>query len=65
MSAEIAMLKQAEKLVLNHLSDPAFSVPDLAKDLGYGERQLRRMIKKLTGLSPVSFILELRLQKAF
>jgi AraC-like DNA-binding protein len=38
---------------------------NLAREFGYGQRQLRRMIKKLTGLSPVSFILELRLQKAF
>jgi len=59
------LLKQAEEIVLKNIHDPDFKVPDLAKKIGYSQRQLTRIIKKLTGLSPVSFILEIRLQKAY
>ena len=41
-----------------------FKVKDLAHELGYSQRNLTRVLKKLTGLSPVLFILEIRLQKA-
>jgi len=64
-SAEKQILKKAEQSVLQNLSEPGFKVADLAKNVGYGERQLRRVIKKLTGLSPVNFILEIRLYKAY
>lgn len=58
------LLQDAEKLVLDSLDDPQFSVTVMAKKLGYSSRHLSRVLGKLTGLSPVQFILELRLQKA-
>ena len=58
-------LARAEELVLKNLDNPDYDVPGLAKDLTYSKRQLGRKLKKLTGLSPVSFILEIRLQKAY
>ena len=64
-SAEKELLKQTEKIVLDNLDDPTFKVTDLAKKIGYSQRQLARIIRKLTGLSPVNFILEIRLQKAY
>ena len=36
----------------------------MANSLNYSQRQLERIIKKLTGLSPVGFVREIRLQKA-
>ncbi len=59
------LLKHAEEIVMKYIHDPHFKVPDLAKQIGYSQRQLTRIIKKLTGLSPVSFILEIRLQRAY
>ncbi|RMG78111.1 MAG: response regulator [Bacteroidetes bacterium] len=63
-SAERQLLKQAEQIVLDNLDTSEFKVTDLARKMGYSQRQLTRIIKKLTGLSPVGFILEIRLQKA-
>ena len=59
------LLKEAEKLVLTNMSNPDFKIADLAKGLNYSQRQLTRIIKKLTGMTPVGFILELRLQRAY
>lgn len=64
LTADQKLLQQARDLVMENLSRPQFKVPDLAGNLGMGERQLRRVMQRLTGLSPVNFILELRLQKA-
>lgn len=64
-TVDVQMLKQAEQVVLDNLDLPEFKVADLAKNVGYSQRQLSRIIKKLTGFSPVGFILEIRLQKAY
>ncbi len=58
------LLISAERLVMENMEDTLFSVEILAKKLGYSQRQLSRVFGKLTGLTPVKFILELRLQKA-
>jgi signal transduction histidine kinase/DNA-binding response OmpR family regulator len=64
LNADQRQLKQAEIIVFENLSNPQFKVSELATRLGLGERQLRRVMQSLTGLSPVNFILEIRLQKA-
>ena len=64
LTAGQQILKQAEEYVLAHLDDAKLNVPDLAKALGYSQRQIARVMKKLTGLTPVNFILEMRLQRA-
>ncbi|NND35021.1 MAG: helix-turn-helix domain-containing protein [Saprospiraceae bacterium] len=58
-------LEKAIKIVEDHLDDSSFKVSDLAQKINYSSRQLGRVLKKLTGLSSVEFILELRLQKAY
>lgn len=63
-NVEQKLLKDAEQIVFNNLSNLSFKVNDLASNLGYSERQLRRVLKIVTGLSPVEFILELRLLRA-
>lgn len=57
-------LQEAEKLVLAHLDDTEFSVEVLAREMALSSRHLSRVLGKQTGLSPVQFILEIRLQKA-
>jgi signal transduction histidine kinase/DNA-binding response OmpR family regulator len=64
-STDQKILKEAERSVLSNLAETDFKVGDLARSIGYGERQLRRVIKSLTGFTPVGFILEIRLLKAF
>lgn len=63
-TAEQGLLQKAKTLVFQNLSNTKYRVGDLAKEMHYSQRQLERIIKKLTGLSPVNFIKEIRLQKA-
>ncbi len=62
---ETALLKKAESYVISNIDDPAMRVQDIADELAYSQRNLARIIKHVTGLSPVKFILEIRLQKAY
>jgi len=59
------LLVKIKSIIRDNLSDEDFKVSDLAERVGYSSRQLNRLLKELTGLSPVQFILEMRLQKAY
>lgn len=61
--AELQIQKVVE-VIQEHLSNNDFGVADLAEQIGYSERQLRRIIKKEQGLTPNALIKELRLNKA-
>ena len=61
---EDALLQQAEALVRERLDDPTFTVEEMARSLGHSQRNLARIFTQITGLTPVKFILELRLQHA-
>ncbi|MFT5166005.1 MAG: signal transduction histidine kinase/CheY-like chemotaxis protein [Saprospiraceae bacterium] len=57
-------LRDIEQLLADQLSNSYYSIPQLAHDQAISERQLRRRLKQLTGLSPLHYIKEIRLQKA-
>ncbi|MCB9081848.1 MAG: response regulator [Lewinellaceae bacterium] len=63
--ADWQLLRRAEEIVLAHLEDNDFGVADLATALNYSTRQLGRVLGRASGLSPVNFILELRLRQAY
>jgi len=65
ISVEEVLLKKAEEAVTLNINKTNFSVADLANHLNYSNRQLERIIKKYTGLTPIAFIREIKLQKAF
>ena len=65
LNHEEQFLKKAEQFVLDHLSDNSYKVSNFANDLNYSTRQLERILKKLTGFTPVEFIREIRLQRAY
>jgi signal transduction histidine kinase/DNA-binding response OmpR family regulator len=65
LSAEQEMLKKAEQFVIKNISNPQYRVENLASDMSYSRRQLSRIIQKMTGLTPVEFIREIRLLKAY
>ncbi|MEM9546031.1 MAG: response regulator [Bacteroidota bacterium] len=65
LSFEKQLLKTAEEIVLKNLSNSHFKISDFAQELNYSQRQVERIIKKLTGFSPVGFVREIRLQKAY
>ncbi|WP_456461268.1 ATP-binding protein [Reichenbachiella sp.] len=64
LSFDDQLLKTLEQEVNDHLSDHLLSVTFLADKAAMSERNLRRYLKKTTGLSPSDFILEIKLQKA-
>ncbi|MGV6828075.1 MAG: hybrid sensor histidine kinase/response regulator transcription factor [Flavobacteriales bacterium] len=64
-SSQKKLLDKIRTITEENISDENFKVPELASDVGYSQRQLTRLLKKYTGMSPVKFILEIRLQKAY
>lgn len=64
LTHEEEFLQKAEAFVLQKLEDPQLRVDDIAKAMNLSYGQFARMVSKTTGLTPVNFILELRLQKA-
>ena len=65
VSFEDNFLERAKQVVSDNIGNPHFKVPDLASRLNYSPRQLGRILRRITGLTPVEFILELRLQLAY
>jgi len=64
-SSDKKLLKAIEDNVISNLSNENFKVKELAESVNYSQRQLTRIIKQHTGMTPVKFILEIRLQKAY
>lgn len=64
LTHEEKLLQNAEAFILKRLDDPKLRVDDLATELNLSARQLSRTLNKIIGISPVNFILEVRLQKA-
>ncbi|OQX75073.1 MAG: hypothetical protein B6D61_11065 [Bacteroidetes bacterium 4484_249] len=64
-TAEEQLVIKAEKHVFENLQDSTLNTSKLAEYMGYSQRQLERLLKKHSGLSPAAFIREIRLQKAY
>lgn len=58
------LLKKVEEIVEMHMEDPDFDVDQLASLVGMGRSSFFKKLKVLTGMTPASFILVCRLQKA-
>lgn len=61
---ELTKLQQFESLLKQRYGDNGLKIPELASELSISERQLRRLTKAETGMSPVEMLLEVRLLKA-
>jgi len=57
-------LQAFEAFAKNNLSEGTFSVPLLAQEFAMSESTLLRQLKRLTGLTPVKYLQELRLNLA-
>ena len=64
VSADKEFLQRMRDTVIENISDPSFSINNLIDKAFLSERQLRRKIKELTGLSPLEFIRQIRLLQA-
>jgi signal transduction histidine kinase/DNA-binding response OmpR family regulator len=56
--------QKLESIVKEKISDPNLSVFTLSDSMAASERQVYRLVKKLTGLTPLEYITEIRLQFA-
>ena len=63
-SADAKWLKEVEQIAVENITTPNFNVTQFAFEVHLGERQLSRKLKKMTGMSPGSYLKEVRLQKA-
>ena len=57
-------LQQIEQVILTRLADSTFQVTELAEAATMSQSQFYRQLKELTGLSPIQFVQEVRLQTA-
>lgn len=62
--AQREKITEAQRVVLEQLDNTEFSVDDLARALITSKRQLYRFMQLHTGLTPLKFINEIRLQEA-
>jgi AraC-like DNA-binding protein len=57
-------IEQLVRLIVENFSDPEFSVSDTASELPYCSDYIRKLFKKETGMTPVSYLNGLRLEHA-
>lgn len=57
-------LEEVTGCIRENLSNNRYSIGQLAGDVAISERQLRRRIKKLLGLRPREYMMQIRLQHA-
>lgn len=58
-------LMNLQQLIEKNLDNQLLSVHYLSDEVALSPRQLQRKVKEITGLSPLGFIKEIRLQKAY
>ncbi len=62
--ADRCWLENFEKYVLSNVSRDGLSVPDLCNEFAMSESTLLRQLKRVTGLSPIQYLQEVRLSLA-
>jgi len=63
-SQDQRLLRKAQAIVENNLSNPLFGVEELAREIGMSRTNLHRKIKSISGFPPSEFIRNMRLKKA-
>ena len=61
---EDAFLKKVKDIMQNHLSDPQFSITQLAQKIALSNTQLHRKVVALTGQPPIKLMKTMRINKA-
>ena len=63
-TSDMEWLKNVELHIIEEIENPDFNIASLADDFHLSRRQFQRRIKKLTGMSPKQYQMEIGLQKA-
>jgi len=58
------LLSRIESLIENKLDASDFNINDLAREMGMGRSKLYALVKEITGMTPNSFILNYKMQRA-
>lgn len=61
---DLQWLQSFEAYVLQHYTDSSISIPSLADEFAMSQSTLLRQLKRLTGLTPVRYLQEVRMHKA-
>ncbi|MBN1927443.1 MAG: response regulator [Prolixibacteraceae bacterium] len=61
---DTAFLERVRQIIEENLTNPKFKTEDLYRKTGLGRTKFSEKIKGLTGLSPIDFVIEYRLNKA-
>lgn len=64
-SSDVLFMKHINAIIEDKISQKKLKLTDIAVDLNITERTLHRKLKSLTGLTPLEYINELKLQYAF
>ncbi|MCT4665847.1 MAG: response regulator [Flavobacteriales bacterium] len=64
-SNDDSILDRTIRIIQKNISNHEFTVKDLAVEMFYSESQLRRLIKKESGLTPNKLIQEIRMRNAY
>ncbi len=57
-------MQQLTEVLTNYYANPQFSVGEIAEKMHLSEKQFRRKLKAVTGVSPVAYLRKFRLQQA-
>ena len=57
-------LHTVEQAILQHLDNPEFRIVELAQIAGYSQRNLNRLVREKSGMTPVQLVRTLRVEKA-
>lgn len=63
-SVEKDVLQRLEQIVMDKIDDEKLSVLDMADAMAASERQVYRLVKKITGLTPYEYVTDVRLKYA-
>lgn len=61
---DVIFLQNLSKIIEENIENPDLKIDDIASKMGMGRTVFYKKIKGLTGLSPIDFIKEFRLQRA-
>ncbi len=58
-------LQEVTQYIQQNIANNHYSIAQLANDVAISERQLRRRLKKLLGVRPREYMIQIRLQRAY
>ncbi len=61
---DLDFIRRAREIVTDHLSDTGFRLENLAKELGVSRTKLFTRLKDTQGMTPMEFIMDIRLKEA-